>query len=242
MTLPPDTVGPVSGVDSFDEPGRYQADLVLGLTEPHEGDRYLDVGAGLGAMVHVIGPHVGATVGVDLAQPVLGPLRARAPALYPVAADAAALPFAAPAFTLATCDGVLHHTAEPGAVLAEAARVLLPGGRLLLLEPAGPEHPVLRQARDDIERTRAPDHVAILAPTRVRALLDEAGLELRAEERQTEDCRDDQWVALAGGDLDAVRGAIRRHRELAGGFRVLRWQDGGFLFRRERAYYLAVRP
>ena len=52
------------------------------------------------------------------------------------AADAQALPFAAGSFANVVSVDVLHHIERPRRFLAEAERVLQPGGRVILLEPA----------------------------------------------------------------------------------------------------------
>jgi SAM-dependent methyltransferase len=52
-----------------------------------------------------------------------------------VAADAHALPFAPASFAAIVMVDVLHHLAAPAAFLAEAARVLRPRGRLVMVEP-----------------------------------------------------------------------------------------------------------
>ena len=49
-------------------------------------------------------------------------------------ADAERLPFESGAFDLVLCHQLLHHTTEPAAVLAELARVVAPGGWLLVAE------------------------------------------------------------------------------------------------------------
>ena len=51
-------------------------------------------------------------------------------------ADAQSLPFASVSFENIVGVDVLHHIEYPGLFLAEAERVLKPGGRLILLEPA----------------------------------------------------------------------------------------------------------
>jgi SAM-dependent methyltransferase len=52
------------------------------------------------------------------------------------AADAQALPFAAACFANIVMVDVLHHIEQPRRFFAEAERVLQPGGRIILLEPA----------------------------------------------------------------------------------------------------------
>ena len=50
--------------------------------------------------------------------------------------DAHALPFSAGAFANLVLFDVLHHLARPRAFFAEALRVLRPGGRIVMIEPA----------------------------------------------------------------------------------------------------------
>ena len=63
------------------------------------------------------------------------------------AADAARLPFANAAFASVFIRDLLHHVPEPRAVVQEAARVLRPGGRFVLLEPNGRNPLVWLQTR-----------------------------------------------------------------------------------------------
>jgi SAM-dependent methyltransferase len=100
----------------------------------------LDLGCGPGGVLAAIGrQRPGArVVGVDVAARMLTEAR-RAGATLPsaslVRADAVALPFPAGAFDAVTSHSFLYLAPDRAAVLAEAARVLRPGGRLLLVEP-----------------------------------------------------------------------------------------------------------
>ena len=111
---------------------------------PPEPARVLDLGCGPGGVMAAVARRWPTTrvVGVDLAARMLAEARRgwaapRPPGL--VRADAAVLPFPSGAFDAVTSHSFLYLVPDRGAVLAEAWRVLRPGGRLLLVEPwAGP--------------------------------------------------------------------------------------------------------
>ncbi|HWL75680.1 MAG TPA: class I SAM-dependent methyltransferase, partial [Burkholderiaceae bacterium] len=71
----------------------------------------------------------------DLSQNMLFRARRRLQSTRPayIAADLTELPFADKSFDGATCGYVLEHVPDPKAGLGEIARVLRPGGRMLLL-------------------------------------------------------------------------------------------------------------
>jgi len=72
---------------------------------------------------------------------------AEALAQAPVAvADGAALPFADASVGLVWCIHVLHHLEQPDRVLAEARRILRPGGHLILAETVE-DNPLIRAGR-----------------------------------------------------------------------------------------------
>lgn len=69
-----------------------------------------------------------------------------------VQAPAESLPFADSSFDCVTCTMVLCTVPEPAAALAEAARVLKPGGRFLFLEHVRSEDPGFARRQDLLER------------------------------------------------------------------------------------------
>jgi SAM-dependent methyltransferase len=106
------------------------------------GARILDLGCGNGSHMPILASG-GSVFGVD-ASPAL--LR-RAGRLAPVAgAEGERLPFRAGAVDLVYISHVLHHAADPGAVLSEVRRVLRPGGAMLLIETCE-DSPLMRLAR-----------------------------------------------------------------------------------------------
>lgn len=100
------------------------------------GKRVLEVGCGAGYDAWEFCRHGADYTGIDLT-PENPPLTRRHLALFGFAppvlrGDAEALPFRDNSFDVYFSNGVLHHTPDLPACLAEARRVLAPGGRLMV--------------------------------------------------------------------------------------------------------------
>ncbi|MGE0724688.1 MAG: ArsR/SmtB family transcription factor, partial [Alphaproteobacteria bacterium] len=120
------------------------------LPQADAGD-LLDVGTGTGRIVELFGRRGVRAVGVDLSRDMLGVARAnleRADLRQCQVrfADAYQLPMAAASFDAVTFHLVLHYLDDPAEAIAEAARVLRPGGRLVVVDFAPHE---LEQLRAD---------------------------------------------------------------------------------------------
>jgi arsenite methyltransferase len=116
-------------------------DRVMELLQPVPGERILDIGCGGGAFCRQIAPLVapgGSVVGIDNAQAAvdvalrLSALEDRSLLTF-MQADGHDLPFADASFDAAVCISVLGFCQDPRQVLAEARRVLRPGGRFLVV-------------------------------------------------------------------------------------------------------------
>ncbi|MGH7537015.1 MAG: class I SAM-dependent methyltransferase, partial [Gemmatimonadales bacterium] len=88
----------------------------------------------------------GSVVGADFVVPMLARGRGKALRTVPVAADALTLPFPDATFDGAMVGFGVRNLADLDAGLAEAARVLRPGARLVVLEFATPRFAPLRAA------------------------------------------------------------------------------------------------
>jgi arsenite methyltransferase len=115
---------------------------VVRLLAPAAGERVLDIGSGPGLLAAELAAAVGPTgrvCGVDLSEDMLALARARdlpagsAPVEY-LTAGAQQLPYPEDTFDLAVSTQVLEYVPDVAAALAEAHRVLRPGGRLLVLD------------------------------------------------------------------------------------------------------------
>jgi ubiquinone/menaquinone biosynthesis C-methylase UbiE len=158
-------------------------------------DRVLDVAGGPGTLAGAVRDAVASVVVVDVAPALLAYVPE---GIERVEARAEQLPFAAGTFDLVTCVNSLHHIARPARALDEMARVLAPGGRIVL-EDFAPD-PDARRARrwEEIERLRDPEHGRLIAPAEMRAPLQAAGLHLDAEEAWLRTSAVEPWLAVAG--------------------------------------------
>jgi SAM-dependent methyltransferase len=96
------------------------------------GDRVLDAGCGSGRLfTYDLRGQACLIVGMDIDPNVAGNPNVDTP----VRGDLTALPFADAAFDLVVCKHVLEHLERPASAIQELARVLRPGGRLLILTP-----------------------------------------------------------------------------------------------------------
>lgn len=107
-----------------------------------------DLGCGTGLVLSMLAPHVSRVVGVDASDEMLASARARALHLSNVdlrRGSLEALPLPDASLDAAVMMLVLHHVPAPALALAEAARVLKPGGRLLIVDMAPHEREEYRQ-------------------------------------------------------------------------------------------------
>ncbi len=97
----------------------------------HVGGRLLDLGCGSQPYRELLEPHAERYVGFDLPPEQWHGVVTRAD----VFGQAGNLPFAEGSFDTVVCFQVLEHVPEPWTIIEEAARVLRPGGCLLLTAP-----------------------------------------------------------------------------------------------------------
>ncbi|WP_103339310.1 methyltransferase domain-containing protein [Amycolatopsis sp. CA-126428] len=119
------------------------------------GDAVVDVGCGSGRAVGELAARGARAIGVDADPAMIETATARWPAGEFHVADAAALPLGDGSVTGYRADKVLHVLPEPALAVAEARRVLAPGGRAVL---TGQDWDTIVIDSDDPVRTRSIVH------------------------------------------------------------------------------------
>ena len=154
------------------------------LLAPLRGDeRALDVGCGTGALSYALAPLVGAVVGVDSSAEYVAAAQEEAPdnCVF-VEGDAEALPFPYGDFDLVGCMRVLHHARRPELVVSELARVVQPGGRILLVDQLGDVDPLRSLEQDRFEHARDASHTRLLPDADIRGFLEANDLVVTSNE------------------------------------------------------------
>ncbi|KEO83239.1 class I SAM-dependent methyltransferase [Tumebacillus flagellatus] len=144
-------------------------------------ERMLDIGTATGRTLMAFAPHIGEGAGLDLTPAMLeiADRESKAAGLTNLTwqeGDAENIPFADDSFDLVSARICAHHFPEPGRALAEIARVLKPGGRLLLIDNYAPEHDRADAFINRIEILRDHSHVREWKQSEWKSFFEKAGL------------------------------------------------------------------
>ncbi|RLP94744.1 methyltransferase domain-containing protein [Micromonospora sp. BL4] len=195
----------------------------------------VDVGCGTGRAVAELGERGTRPIGVDFSEEMIALARRRWPDVDFRVGDACALPVPDAAVAGYRADKVFHNLADPARALAEARRVLTPGGRIVL---AGQDWDTFVIDADDPALTRTIVHARAdlvtnpRAARRYRNLLLEVGFADPTVEVHTGVFTDAMMLPLLSGLADAAHatGAITREQHGAWTADQVRRAQEGRLF------------
>jgi ubiquinone/menaquinone biosynthesis C-methylase UbiE len=146
--------------------------------------RWLDVATGAGFTAMAFAPLVAELTGLDVSEGMLREAcgRARAAGLANLVfetGEAESLPFPSDGFDGVVCRLAAHHFLSVSKFVAEAYRVLRPGGRLLIADSAEPDNaPEVDTWHNHVEVLRDGSHVRNYTPAEWRAFVTGAGFVL----------------------------------------------------------------
>ncbi len=154
---------------------------IVELVAPQPHWRALDIATAAGHTAFALAPHVASVTATDVTSEMLDVAAAGAVerGIENVTfeyADAHDLPFDAATFDLVVCRIAPHHFEDPATFVAEAARVLAPGGTFGVVDNLAPEDPATATWCDDFERRRDLSHLRCLPISEWLAHIEAAGL------------------------------------------------------------------
>lgn len=126
-----------------------EAALLRAAGNGHRIREFLDIGTGTGKILALFGPTIDHGLGIDMSREMLALARANLEAAALANCDVRlgdmyGLPLADHSADAAVLHQVLHYADDPAAAIGEAARVLRPGGRLMIADFAPHELEYLR--------------------------------------------------------------------------------------------------
>ena len=185
--------------------------------EPSSGDRVLDLGCGAGHAGFAVAFAGARVMAVDASARMVETALALADdrdlkGYEAVRADVGSLPFPDGSF-----DGVVsrysaHHWPDVAGALREAARVVRPGGRVVIIDTIAPGVPALDTLVNALELLRDPTHARSLRLNEWRAAFAQAGLNVVAERTWSIELETTSWFARAQTEAwraEAARALLR---------------------------------
>ncbi len=228
---------------------------LVALAAPEPGWRVLDVATAAGHTALAFAPHVAAVIGLDLT-PQMIPLAAAlavergATNVNLMVGDVDDLPFGDAAFDAVTCRIAPHHFADIGRFIAEAARVLRPGGLLAVVDNIVPGSRLHGKKADRqraageyvniFEKLRDPSHGRCLSHDEWLDALVAAGLTVEAQETLDKRMTFETWAARHTPEMQTrLRVLLMRAPAAAAEFLDVRTDTGLITFRLQEGVYLA---
>jgi SAM-dependent methyltransferase len=160
-------------------------------------ERVLDLGCGAGHTTIAVALHAAQVIGIDVTEEMLAEGRKQLARrgitnVEFEEGDACGVRFPDRSFDVVTCRFAAHHFPDAMAPVREAARVLKPGGRYVLVDSLAPEDPGLDTFENMVEFLRDASHIRNYRASEWCRIFREAGLEPEVRYRA--------GLVLAGAD------------------------------------------
>jgi ubiquinone/menaquinone biosynthesis C-methylase UbiE len=180
-------------------------DMLVQWLQPSPRWRVLDVATGGGHVARTLAPLVERVTALDLTPEMLDVARLHLAEqgirnVDFLLADAQEIPLPDAAFDAIVCRIAPHHFPHPERFIAEAARLLWPGGLLLVIDNAAPDDPELGEMMNAFEALRDPGHARALSAEQWRALIADTGLTLLRDIRAPKIYEFRTWVRRMARD------------------------------------------
>lgn len=174
-------------------PGRTWEGLARALLQLAPRARYADLGIGDGLLTLMLSEVAESVTAIDISSEMLQQLAQRArdkgiDNIETVEADIQDLPLPDRSYDVVVLSQALHYARQPDRALAEAARILVPGGRLLVLD-------LLAHGEDWVREKYHHEHLGFTEQA-LEALIDEAGFTKVHVQRAARDPQPPHFMTL----------------------------------------------
>jgi ubiquinone/menaquinone biosynthesis C-methylase UbiE len=186
-----------------------ELDRLIEVAQPQPEWVALDVATGGGHTALKFAPHVAHVTATDITPNMLEQARQHITGKGVTnvdfkLADAEDLPFEDAAFDLVTCRVAPHHFPNAGQFVIEGARVLKPGGLLLVQDQVLSEDYVAARYMDAFEKLRDPSHNRVFSQSEWLAMFEAAELTVEHTEQLTKRHELVHWAQMQGNTPDDI--------------------------------------
>jgi ubiquinone/menaquinone biosynthesis C-methylase UbiE len=185
-------------------------DSILELAQPQPAERWLEAACGPGIVSRALALNAASVHGVELTSAMVETARREAAAaglgnVTFETADATATSLSDATFDGAVTRFSVHHVPVPVRLFHELARLVKPGGKVIVVDHLADDDADARSWSQEIERLRDPSHWSCLSAAQMRRLGDNADLAMQEERRFGYELDFDDWLNRGAGDADARR-------------------------------------
>lgn len=217
-----------------------QADLdtVVGLLDLQGTETVLDVATGTGYLAMALAPHAKRVIAIDITPGMLelAVLAAGEMGLGNIenlVGDVEHLPFCEPEFDVVSTRFSFHHFPEPLKSLSEMARVIRPGGKLVIEDTVSSEDTTKSEYQNTMENLRDPSHIRHYRASELEQMMHMAGFEVLDRAGGSSDFYLDHWLEMAdppAGNVETIREMMRDSMEGDLSGLNVRIEDGQIVF------------
>lgn len=172
---------------------------IVEFARPQPTERWLEAACGPGIVTRRLAGMVDSVHGVDLTPAMIETARREAESAGIANATFGVSDATATGLQSATFDGAvtrfsIHHVPVPARLFTELARLVRPGGKIVIADHLADRDAEARSWAQEIERLRDPSHWACLSADRLYTLGERAGLELEREQRLAFELDFEDWL------------------------------------------------
>ncbi len=184
-------------------------DAIAAMASDVQANIAVDIGSGAGFTAFAVSPFAHTVLSTDLALPMLQHAIQNAESrgltnVAPVLVSAESLPFANNSVGLLTCRLAAHHFSDVTIGVSEWARIIEPGGTMILVDTVTPEGTDVAAWMNDIELRRDPSHSRDLSVLQWVDLLTANGFTIEETVLMKIPLEFDDWVKRSATPPDVI--------------------------------------